>query len=119
MIAHLVVQTTRGVVPVDALVAATPEDRARGYTGRPAPVNDHTGILFLFPRDGLHAFHMTGVPFDLDLVLGLADGRVTGAGTMKGNSAGRHALETPIRFALELKAGWVARHGTPIRVSLP
>jgi len=106
-------------VPLTLLVAASPQDQQQGYRGRSPPPDDHSGILFFFREPILATFNMRGVPFDLELCAGSADGTVLGGGLMPANSPIEYRPSAPIRFAIELRAGWAARNGLPVRMTIP
>lgn len=113
---NLLVDTPTGRVPVTALVASTAEERQRGYLRREAPLHDHTGILFVFSVPTREAFHMRGVSFDLDLIIGDKSGLVTGAARMAADSDKLYAATAPIDWALEVRSGWIQRHGAPSKI---
>lgn len=113
------VRTDRTTVRVNVLLALTPRDQASGYTIRPEPPNDHEGMLFVFSVDNTPAFHMHGVPFDLDIAFGRADGMVVDACTMQSENPSTYSPSSPVRWALELKAGWFKRNGNPLHIVLP
>ena len=48
-------------------IADTEEERAQGLSGVPSLKKDE-GMLFIFPKEGLHAFWMKDMNFALDLV---------------------------------------------------
>lgn len=106
-------------VPLVLRMVVTPEEQAQGYRGYPPPEDDHHGILFFFREPVPAAFNMWGVPFDLDLCVGSADGTVLGGCTMKANSLHEYRPSAPIRFAIELRGGWAARNGVPVRMLMP
>lgn len=113
-------RTDRNVeVPLTLLVAATPQEHQQGYRGRSPPSDDHSGILFFFREAALAAFNMRGVPFDLELCAGSADGTVLGGSLMPANSPVEYAPSAPIRFAIELRGGWASRNGLPVRLTIP
>lgn len=117
--ATVMVRTDRTAVCVNVLLALTPRDQASGYTIRPEPPNDCEGMLFVFSVDNTPSFHMTGVPFDLDIVFGSENGIVVDACTMQSESGMTYSPRSPVRWALELKSGWCKRNGNPLHVTLP
>lgn len=114
---RLHVRTSKGTVPVTALLAATQEEQERGYLRRQPPASDGEGILFVFAPPKRQTFHMKGVKFPLDIIMADKRGMVVAAANMTPNSPARYAAQVPIRYALEVKGGWVARHGQPISIA--
>lgn len=106
-------------VPMTLAVASTPLDRTMGYKAVHEPRDDGEGILFFFPEPTASAFNMRGVPFDLDLCVGGEHGQVLGGCAMTANSPEEYQPRVPIRFAVEMKAGWSRRNGKPTRLTLP
>lgn len=108
-----------GSVPMHLLLAVTPQEQMQGFRGRPGPPDDHTGMLFFFAAPRPAVFNMRDVPFDLELVVGRADGAVLGICGMQANSFLEYAPNGPISFAIELRAGWSTRNGLPVRMAIP
>jgi len=52
---------------IEAELARTPEERARGLSGRESLAGD-AGMLFVFQAEGQHAFWMRGMRFSLDFI---------------------------------------------------
>lgn len=123
-VTHPGVQTARvtlGNATVAAEVAATPEARSRGLSGRNALASDR-GMLFVFDRPGPYDFWMHGMRFALDIIWVL-DGRVVDVAENVPPPDGAPARLIPTSFAnqvLEVNAGFAAQHGvrygTPVTV---
>lgn len=113
----ITVETTTSAVPVTALLATTREEHERGYLRRDPPADDHAGILFLFSPAKRQTFHMKGVAFPLDIIMADKSGRVVAAANMTPNSPALYSAQVPIGYALEVKGGWIARHGKPISIT--
>lgn len=107
------VQTDRLTRPVLVQTATTPLERSNGYRGKPEPASDGEGILFLFPEPVQMPFTMVGVPFSLDIWWGDRDGRVFGGVRRMKPGVPGYFPQRPLSFAVELKAGWSERNGTP------
>jgi uncharacterized membrane protein (UPF0127 family) len=105
-----------GGATVRADVADDEASRRRGLAGR-AGLEDDEGMLFLLPDDS-PAFWMKGMRFPIDIVW-IDDGRVvdvTADVPPPRESESDAALPTysprrPANRALEVNAGWAARHG--------
>jgi uncharacterized membrane protein (UPF0127 family) len=103
-------------------IAADDVSRAQGLKGR-LEIPADGGMLFVFPRPGLQSFWMEDCLVDIDIIYLDAQGRVTAAHEMKVEPP-RRAEENqqayqrrlrgyrsvyPAQFAIELKAGTIAR----------
>ena len=95
-------------------IAADEASRQRGLSGRERLAAD-AGMLFLLPNDS-PAFWMKGMRFPLDIVW-IKDGRVVDVTAdvppPDGQSASlpTYSPGRPADRALEVNAGWAARHG--------
>jgi uncharacterized membrane protein (UPF0127 family) len=103
-------------------IAAEDISRAQGLKGR-LDIPDDGGMLFVFPQAALQSFWMEDCLVDMDIIFLDAQGRVTAAHEMKVEPP-RRSDETqqsyqrrlrgyrsvyPAQFAIELKAGTIAR----------
>jgi hypothetical protein len=95
---------------IEAEVAATPHDRARGLMYRPN-IPERTGMLFLWPRAAPVAMWMKNTPASLDMlfirehkVVGIIEQTVPFSEVTL--SAGG-----PVDTVLEVRAGTVAKNG--------
>jgi uncharacterized protein len=119
---------TVGDVPIESEIADTGplRERGLGYRDGLAP---GTGMLFVYDEPGGRTFWMKGMRFCLDIVWIESD-RIIGAATDVCPSPGipdeelpRFQSPEPVRYVLEIPAGWLAAHGcdagTPITIRLP
>jgi uncharacterized membrane protein (UPF0127 family) len=103
-----------GGTTVRADVADDEPSRRRGLAGR-ASLEDDEGMLFLLPDDS-PAFWMKGMRFPIDIVW-IDDGRVVDVTAdvppPRGPNArlSTYSPDRPANRALEVNAGWAARHG--------
>ena len=103
-----------GGTTVRADIADDEASRRRGLAGR-AGLEDDEGMLFLLPDDS-PAFWMKGMRFPIDIVW-IADGRVVDVTAdvpaPRGSDAAlpTYSPDRPANRALEVNAGWAARHG--------
>ena len=97
--------------PVRAELAADPERRARGLSGR-ARLDAGQGMLFLFDEPGYHAFWMPDMHFDLDLVW-IRGPRVVGVtrDVSRLDPLRQYEPPAPADRVLEVPAGFAAQHG--------
>lgn len=109
-------QATRARIGVQTFkleVAATPEQRARGLSGRTA-LGAGNGMWFVMPEPDLHGFWMRDMHFPIDLAWIDPDRRVIGHVTLQ-PCADRHCPihrpPRPAAYVLEVAAG--AFRGAP------
>lgn len=120
---------TVGDVPVTVDLALTPADKTRGL-GYRAGLAAGTGMLFVNDDSSIRTFWMKGMRFCLDIIW-IEDGHVVGAaesvcpaapGTPDAEQP-RYSSEVPVRYVLEVPAGWLAANdlgaGSPVTISLP
>ncbi len=93
-------------------VARTPEQEARGLSGR-STLGEGTGMLFIFDPIQAPGFWMKDMRFPLDIIFAKADGTIV---TIHPNVAPATYPESfrpsePVRYVLEVSAGFVAAHG--------
>ena len=110
-----------GGAAFDVEIAFTPEDRARGLSGRDS-LPDGSGMLFVFENGQASSFWMREMRFDLDFVW-IGDGcevvdihaRVPAPAA--GASVGDlpiYSSQPPARYNLEINAGEAAKRGIEI-----
>ncbi len=105
-----------GNVLVRAEVAASPEERRLGLSGRSA-LSENSGTLFIFDEAARHAIWMKDMRFPID-ILWLREGRVAALRErVPPPSPGTadyllpiYAPDVPADFVLEVSAGFVERH---------
>jgi uncharacterized membrane protein (UPF0127 family) len=105
----------RGQAPVRVRleVAADPEARARGLSGR-ASLADGAGMVFLFPADTDGPFWMKDTLVPLSIAFVAADGRVVAVREMvpcQRDPCPRYWPGAAYRYAVELPAGSFPRAG--------
>jgi uncharacterized membrane protein (UPF0127 family) len=102
-----------GDTPLVVEVADTKEEQAKGMMLRTHLAPDEA-MLFVFPRDSNLAFWMKDTPVDLDLAYIRSDGTITQTERMKAFNLESVYSREPVRFALEVPAGWLERHGVGV-----
>lgn len=92
--------------------ATTPEARERGLGGRNEMPDDY-GMLFVFPKDGLHGFWMKDTLVPLDIFWLDAKGHVIYIAAEVATSSYPDVLypATPARYVLETVAGFARARG--------
>jgi uncharacterized membrane protein (UPF0127 family) len=99
-----------GLHRIEAEVAATQPARAQGLMHRTAMPPQH-GMLFVFPQDAAHCFWMKNTLLPLSIAFIDADGRVVQIAEMTPRSEQNHCATRPVRYALEMNAGWFVQRG--------
>ncbi len=104
-----------GGVTLRVEVCNTPEERSKGLGNRERLDKDH-GMLFVHDTPDIHSYWMKGMRFPLDFVW------IEG-GTVKDlhenvppprSPSDRLVMispAVPVRYVLEVNAGWISRHG--------
>lgn len=108
---------TVGGEPLTVEIAAEPAAKSRGL-GYRAGLESGTGMLFIDQEPEIQSFWMRGMRFCLDIVW-IEGGQIVGAaesacpdppGTADADRA-RFVSPQPVRYVLEVPAGWLAAHG--------
>lgn len=97
---------------VEVEIADEPHEWSAGLSNRES-IDNHSGMLFLFPKKQVQAFWMKDMNFDIDL-LWISGQKIVGmqknmpvATTTDGGSLPRYVSPEPIDKVLEVKAGTV------------
>lgn len=119
---------TIGDQVIEAQIADTGDLRSRGlgYRDGLAP---GTGMLFTYRSPSIHTFWMKGMRFCLDIIW-IEDNEIKGAAEnacpmpeLSDADLPRYESPVPVRFILEVPAGWLDEHGfgagTPVEIELP
>lgn len=119
---------TVGETELQAEIADTPQlqQRGLGYRDELAP---GTAMLFVFEDASVQTFWMKGMRFCLDIVWIEAEQVIGAAENVcpmpNADTADlpRYSSGVPVRYVLEVPAGWLAIHGygpgTPVTITLP
>ena len=95
---------------VNIELADTEETRERGLMFRTS-LATNSGMLFIFEEPLVPAFYMKNTTLPLDIVFISASNRVVTIKQMTPfDEKTLHRPEAPVKFALEVNAGWAARH---------
>jgi uncharacterized protein len=100
-----------GMHRIVAQVAQSPEQRATGLMHvREMP--QHEGMLFVFEDAGPQCFWMRNTLIPLSIAFLRDDGRIVNIAEMKAlDDKNNHCSTEPVRYALEMNAGWFAKRG--------
>lgn len=112
---------------VHAWIADENDERLKGLmfvtAEQLAPMADgrERGMLFIFQRDQQTGFWMKNTIINLDIAYLRGDGTVVQTFTMAALDERAYVPRSPYRFALELRAGTLAKYGIGAgdRISLP
>jgi uncharacterized membrane protein (UPF0127 family) len=107
-------RVTVGNTTVYAEAADTPAQREMGLMNR-TYLNADAGMLFIFPTPQQQSFWMKNMRFPLDVVFITADNHVleiyASVPPCTGDHCPLYTSSAPIRYALEVNAGFSARNG--------
>ncbi|MCC7136063.1 MAG: DUF192 domain-containing protein [Nitrosomonas sp.] len=94
---------------ISAEVAATPAALAAGLMYRQHLI-ENGGMLFIFPKAGIHAMWMKNTQIPLSVAFIDAEGIIINMADMEPNTLKLHYSAKETSFALEMKQGWFAKH---------
>ena len=104
------IELSAGMHRIEAEVASSNADRATGLMNRPSmPI--HRGMLFVFPEAGVQCFWMKNTLIPLSIAFLEDSGRIVQIADMQPQSLDNHCSAKPVRFALEMNAGWFKSRG--------
>jgi uncharacterized membrane protein (UPF0127 family) len=99
-----------GMHNIVAEVASTPQQRQIGMMLRTqmAPTE---GMLFVFEEAQVQCFWMRNTLLPLAIAFIADDGRIVDLSEMKPQSDDSHCSSKPVRYVLEMNAGWFSKRG--------
>jgi len=104
------IELSAGMHRIEAEVASNSADRATGLMNRSSmPI--HRGMLFVFPEAGVQCFWMKNTLIPLSIAFLDDGGRIVQIVDMQPQSLDNHCSIKPVRFALEMNAGWFKSRG--------
>lgn len=104
------VALTAGMHNVRAQLAASPDQRQIGLMHRrEMPTNE--GMLFVFEDASPQCFWMRNTLLPLSIAFIADDGTIVNLADMKPMTEDSHCSSKPVRYALEMNAGWFAKRG--------
>ena len=104
------VKLSAGMHQIDAQVAMQPEQRQIGLMYRlEMPASE--GMLFVFEQAGKQCFWMKNTLIPLTAAFVADDGTIVNLADMKPQVTDSHCSEKPVRYVLEMNAGWFAKKG--------
>ena len=106
--------STGGVVPIDVEIVRDIESHLRGLSGVD-DLRDEVGMLFVFEQEDLYPFWMKDVLLSLDLLFADLRGRiVTVYRDVLPQTERIYRPSSPSGLVLEVRAGFLARHGIQV-----
>ena len=107
------IELSAGMHRIEAEVASNNAERATGLMNRPSmPI--HRGMLFVFPEAGVQCFWMKNTLIPLSIAFLDDAGRIVQIADMQPQSLDNHCSVKPVRFALEMNAGWFKSRGLAV-----
>ena len=109
-----------GDLPLTVEVADSEAERQKGMMFRPR-IGPDEAMLFVFVSDANVAFWMKNSYADLDLAFIRSDGSIVQTERMRAYNEEPVFSREPVRFALEVPAGWLEAHGIGVgtKVAIP
>ena len=104
------IQLNAGIHNIQAEVAQTPDERSTGLMFRTA-MGPNEGMLFAFERPGEQCFWMKNTLLPLSVAFIGDEGSIVNIDEMKPQTLDSHCSTKPVRFVLEMNAGWFAKRG--------
>ena len=104
------IELSAGMHRIEAEVANSNAERATGLMNRPS-MPMHRGMLFVFPESGVQCFWMKNTLIPLSIAFLDDAGRIVQIAEMQPQSLDNHCSVKPVRFALEMNAGWFRSRG--------
>jgi uncharacterized protein len=99
-----------GILNIKAEVAQTPQQQQIGLMHRTS-MGANEGMLFAFERPGQQCFWMKNTLLPLSIAFVADDGTVVNVDEMKPQTLDTHCSARPVRYVLEMNAGWFKKHG--------
>ena len=104
------IELSAGMHRIEAEVASNNAERATGLMNRPS-MPMHRGMLFVFPEACVQCFWMKNTLIPLSIAFLDDSGRIVQVADMQPQSLDNHCSVKPVRFALEMNAGWFRSRG--------
>jgi uncharacterized membrane protein (UPF0127 family) len=104
------IRLNAGIHNIDAELARTPEQRQIGLMHRPSmAAND--GMLFVFEGLAERCFWMKNTLIPLQTAFVADDGSIVNIVDMAPQTLNSHCSQKPVRYVLEMNAGWFSKRG--------
>jgi uncharacterized membrane protein (UPF0127 family) len=104
------VPLTAGMHVIQAELAITPLQQQTGMMFR-RTMGSNEGMLFVNDDSGVRCFWMRNTLIPLAIAFIAEDGTIVNIAEMSPQSDQSHCSTKPVRFALEMNAGWFSKRG--------
>jgi hypothetical protein len=104
------IELSAGMHRIRAMVADDPSERSTGLMFR-TDMAPNDGMLFVFEQAQPVCFWMKNTLIPLSIAFVADDGRIVNLDEMKANTTTQHCASAPVRYVLEMNAGWFTRKG--------
>jgi uncharacterized membrane protein (UPF0127 family) len=101
---------TAGIHVITAEVASDDPSRMQGLMFRQGLLPNH-GMLFVFDDRAVHCMWMRNTLIPLSVAFIDDDGTIANIEEMAPRTDDSHCARHPVRYALEMAAGWYPQHG--------
>ncbi len=101
---------TAGIHVIQAEIAKEPAQQMVGMMFR-REMGANEGMLFVNDEAGVRCFWMRNTLIPLSIAFIADDGSIVNIADMAPQSEQSHCSARPVRFALEMRQGWFAKHG--------
>jgi len=101
---------TAGMHVIQTELAITPEQQQIGMMFRRS-MGTNEAMLFIEEKPAVRCFWMRNTLIPLSIAFLADDGTVVNIADMKPQSDESHCSAQPVRYALEMNAGWFAKRG--------
>lgn len=95
---------------IDLEIADNDAERSAGLSNRET-LPEGTGMLFVYPRPHTPCFWMRDTLIPLDAGFIDDSGKIVMVATMEPQSLDLHCTERPVKWVIEMPAGWFASNG--------
>lgn len=99
-----------GIHNIKAELAQTPQEHEIGLMFRNS-MGTNEGMIFVFERPGQQCFWMKNTMIPLAIAFVADDGSIVNLDEMKPQTLSSHCSNKPVRFVLEMNAGWFTKRG--------
>jgi uncharacterized membrane protein (UPF0127 family) len=110
-------ELTMGMYRIETEVAATEQGRELGLMFREKMAINH-GMLFVFPDARRECMWMKNTLLPLSVAFLDDHGAIVNIEEMQAQTLNNHCSAKPIRFALEMNAGWFKQRGFGVGTAL-
>lgn len=104
------IELSAGLYRIHAEVADTFVSRMQGLMHREA-MGANEGMLFIFDESGIQCMWMKNTLIPLSVAYIADDGTIVNIEDMKPQTEDAHCTKKPVRYALEMNAGWFSAKG--------